>query len=203
MTLSYFIEPNPSSRGWIGRYVYPSHSLRFDIRRPGETTGEFERRLNKLAEAEEGGTQRSSVPGPQWLVGPQGRQVGSLHADLWEGTAAELADSGVLGVFPVGGWWKNNNRADRTDLSVRYALFGVALHPRGRGRPLHTDRYSGRNPRNDRNLTRQDEIHIVTASLLRPGRQDHMDGPLPGEAPDTTLQSRPLIGSLALGYVSP
>lgn len=127
VTLSYFIEPNPSSRGWRGRYVYPSHGLRFDIRRPGETTGEFERRLNKLAETEEGGTQRSSAPEPQWFVGPQGRQVGSLHADLWEGTAAELADSGVLGVFPVGGWWKNNNRADRTDLFVRYALL-VSLY---------------------------------------------------------------------------
>lgn len=129
VTLSYFIEPNPSSRGWRGRYVYPSHSLRFDIRRPGETTGEFERRLNRLAEEEEGGTQRSSAPEPKWLVGPQGRQVGSLHADLWEGTAAELADSGVLGVFPVGGWWKNNNRADRTDLSVRYALLVSLFTP--------------------------------------------------------------------------
>ena len=26
VTLSYFIEPNPSSRGWTGRYVYPSHA---------------------------------------------------------------------------------------------------------------------------------------------------------------------------------
>lgn len=129
VTLSYFIEPNPSSRGWRGRYVYPSHGLRFDIRRPGETTGEFERRLNTRAEVEEGGTQRSSAPEPQWLVGPQGRQVGSLHADLWDGTAAELADSGVLGVFPVGGWWKNNNRADRTNLSVRYALLVSLFTP--------------------------------------------------------------------------
>ncbi|MDE0001947.1 MAG: S8 family peptidase [Rhodospirillaceae bacterium] len=129
VTLSYFIEPNASSRGWRGRYVYPSHGMRFDIRRSGETTGEFERRLNKLAEAEEGGTRRSSAPEPQWLVGPEGRQVGSLHADLWEGTAAELADCGVLGVFPVGGWWKNNNRADRTSLSVRYALLVSLFTP--------------------------------------------------------------------------
>ena len=47
VTLSYFIEPNASSRGWRGRYVYPSHNLRFDIRRPGETTGEFQRRSNR------------------------------------------------------------------------------------------------------------------------------------------------------------
>lgn len=23
VTLSYFVEPNPSSRGWTGRYIYP------------------------------------------------------------------------------------------------------------------------------------------------------------------------------------
>lgn len=34
VTLSYFVEPNPSSRGWAGRYVYPSHGLRFATRRP-------------------------------------------------------------------------------------------------------------------------------------------------------------------------
>ena len=127
VTLSYFIEPNASSRGWRGRYVYPSHGLRFDIRRPGETTGEFQRRLNRLAEVEEGGTQQGGGQEPNWLVGPQGRHVGSLHADLWEGTAAELADCGVLGLYPVGGWWKNNNRADRNDLFVRYALL-VSLY---------------------------------------------------------------------------
>ena len=127
VTLSYFIEPNASSRGWKGRYVYPSHGLRFDIRRSGETTGEFQRRLNRLAEVEEGGTQHGGGQEPDWLIGPVGRHVGSLHGDLWEGTAAELADCGVLGVYPVGGWWKNNNRADRNDLFVRYALL-VSLY---------------------------------------------------------------------------
>ena len=127
VTLSYFIEPNASNRGWRSRYVYPSHSLRFDIRRPGETTVEFQRRLNRLAEVEEGGTHNSPGQEPEWLVGPQSRHVGSLHADLWEGTAADLGDCGVLGVYPVSGWWKNNNRADRNNLSVRYALL-VSLY---------------------------------------------------------------------------
>ena len=126
VTLSYFIEPNASSRGWKGRYLYPSHGLRFDIRRPGETTGEFQRRLNRLAEFEESGTQQGGQE-PTWLIGPRGRHVGSLHADLWDGTAAELADCGVLGVYPVGGWWKNNNRSDRNDLFVRYSLL-VSLY---------------------------------------------------------------------------
>jgi len=122
VTLSYFIEPNASSRGWRGRYVYPSHGLRFDIRRPGESIAEFRRRLNGLAEVEEDRTRHTGEQEPNWLIGPQGRRVGSVHADMWEGAAAELAHSGVLGVYPIGGWWKNNNRADRNDLFVRYAL---------------------------------------------------------------------------------
>ena len=122
VTLSYFVEPNPSSRGWTGRYAYPSHGLRFDIRRPLETTAAFRARLNALAEAEEG---RPGVPRgqePSWLLGPQARAVGSLHADVWTGTAADLANCGLLGVYPVGGWWKNNNRRDRMDIPVRYSL---------------------------------------------------------------------------------
>ena len=50
------------------------------------------------------------------------RNSGSLHADIWTGTGAELADSGYIGVIPVGGWWKENDRKDRVGLPVRYAL---------------------------------------------------------------------------------
>ena len=34
VTLSYFIEPNPSRRGVRSRYRYESHGLRFDVKRP-------------------------------------------------------------------------------------------------------------------------------------------------------------------------
>lgn len=37
VTLSYFVDPNPARRGWQRRYAYPSHGLRFDVRRPLET----------------------------------------------------------------------------------------------------------------------------------------------------------------------
>ena len=62
-----------------------------------------------------------------------------------------------------------------------------------------SDRNSDLSPRNDRNLTRQYEIHIVTASSTTPGspRTMWMD-PRPDEAPDTALRTRPLSGSLAL-----
>jgi hypothetical protein len=136
VTLSYFVEPNPSSRGWRGRFAYPSHGLRFDLRRPTETEQEFRSRLNDLARAEEAGT-TTAAAGVRWYVGTRQRNHGSLHADIWTGTAAELAESNLIGVYPVGGWWKANNRRDRADVGVRYAL-AVSLSTPAVGIDLYT-----------------------------------------------------------------
>lgn len=122
VTLSYFVEPNPSSRGWRGRYAYPSHMLRFDLKRPLESTEAFQLRMNDLAQVEEGGGDPGHGTEIAWVFGPQARNVGSLHSDEWTGTARDLADCGLVGVCPVGGWWKQNNRHERTDIPVRYSL---------------------------------------------------------------------------------
>ncbi len=55
VTLSYFVEPNPSSRGARSRYRYPSHGLRFDARRAHESTKLFRQRINVAARDEEAG----------------------------------------------------------------------------------------------------------------------------------------------------
>ena len=124
VTLSYFVEPNPSSRGWQGRYKYASHGLRFDVKRPTETVEEFRRRLGNQAAREEGGDapQQETSADDRWYVGSRLRNSGSLHADIWTGSGPELADSGYIGIIPVGGWWKENSRKDRVGLPVRYAL---------------------------------------------------------------------------------
>lgn len=44
---------------------------------------------------------------------------------------------GMLGVYPVGGWWKRNKRKDRLDLPVRYSLI-VSLKTRELGVDLYT-----------------------------------------------------------------
>lgn len=123
VTLSYFIEPTAARRGWRTRYAYASHGLRFDLSRPGETSGEFVRRVNHEASAEEDGIGPTGDSDDAWMIGPGQRHKGSLHQDIWSGFGSQLARSGgMLAVNAVGGWWKNNQRSDRQDLPVRYAL---------------------------------------------------------------------------------
>jgi hypothetical protein len=137
VTLSYFIEPTASRRGWRRRYAYASHGLRFELRAPTEKTAEFISRVNHDAQAEEDGQRRPSGRADRWVVGSNQRNLGSLHQDLWEGSGAELADCGVLAVHPVGGWWKNAQRKDRINLPVRYGLL-VSLITQETGVDLYT-----------------------------------------------------------------
>ena len=121
VTLSYFIEPNPSQRGVYSKYRYASHGLRFDVRRPAETTGAFLSRINAAARDEEKGTFHSGDD-TRWLIGPRNRHKGSLHGDIWQGSAAELARRGVIGVCPAVGWWKTRPKLERYNQVARYAL---------------------------------------------------------------------------------
>lgn len=124
VTLAYMIEPNPGRRGMLGRYSYASHGLKFAIKSSTESGDAFRSRLAEQAEHESDGTgnPKAFESSSRWLVGPKFRNLGSLHADIWRGSAAELADCGMLAVYPVGGWWKANKRADRIGLPVNYAL---------------------------------------------------------------------------------
>lgn len=118
VTLSYFIEPAASRRGWRRRFSYPSHGLRFEVKRPAETDTEFVNRIANDPNRENKG----KAPEDRWFIGPKGRNTGSLHQDVWKGSAADLAERGVLAVHPINGWWHYNDRKDRRDLPVRYAL---------------------------------------------------------------------------------
>jgi hypothetical protein len=121
VTLSYFIEPNPGDRGTGDKYVYQSHALRFEVRRRDETTARFRARINRLARDEEEGTHTAS-PDLDWRIGDQLRRRGSIHSDVWSGTAAELANRGLLAVYPAVGWWRRRQRLERYNRTARYAL---------------------------------------------------------------------------------
>jgi hypothetical protein len=137
VTLSYFVEPTASRRGWRRRYAYASHGLRFELKAPTETVDAFLHRVNQDARDEESGLGQSSNQAGRWLIGPNQRNVGSLHQDIWEGSAADLADSGVIAVHPVGGWWKNRKAGERLGLPVRYALI-VSLRTSEQALDLYT-----------------------------------------------------------------
>ena len=49
VTLSYFIEPNPSHRSVQSKYRYESHGLRFDVKRPLESIHTFRGRISAAA----------------------------------------------------------------------------------------------------------------------------------------------------------
>lgn len=121
VTLSYFIEPNPSERGFAARYRYESHGLRYDVKRPAESEADFRARINAAARDEEDRI-RAGGDDPGWMVGKQNRHKGSLHSDIWRGSAADLASRGVIGVYPALGWWKTRPRLERYDGTARYAL---------------------------------------------------------------------------------
>jgi hypothetical protein len=121
VTLAYFIEPNPGERGWLRRHRYASHGLRFAVKRALESVDEFKRRVNAAATAEEEGLAPVPAGADNWYLG-RVRNVGSIHSDYWRGSAVELAQRSAIGVYPVGGWWKENPQHKRYGRRVRYAL---------------------------------------------------------------------------------
>lgn len=123
VTLSYFVEPNPGERGWTKRHRYSSHGLRFDVKRAEESPDRFMRRVNKAARDEEDNGHGAGGGGDDgWVIGPRLRDRGSIHSDIWQGSAADLANRHGVAVYPVGGWWREKKELERTDRSVRYAL---------------------------------------------------------------------------------
>jgi hypothetical protein len=125
VTLSYFVEPSPGEVGWQDRYRYASHALRFEINGPGESEVEFVKRVNQLAREEEGhpGTQGAS---DHWTIG-EARNVGSIHSDIWTGTAAQLAASNRVIVHPAVGWWRERHHLNRWSRQARYTLL-ISIH---------------------------------------------------------------------------
>jgi hypothetical protein len=128
VTLSYFVEPNPSARGSSSKYHYPSHRLRFAVRRPLESVENFQARINAATVREEEG--RVATPSDsEWILGEGLRHRGSLHQDVWRGTAAELASRGFIAVYPSSGWWRTRPAQERYNLPARYSLIVAIRTP--------------------------------------------------------------------------
>ncbi len=121
ITLSYYVEPSPGEIGWKSRYRYASHAFRFDLNLPGEDPKTFSKRVNKLALEAHDAKPTGSVA-DKWKIGSQARDVGSIHSDIWEGSAADLASSNMIAIYPIGGWWKERTHLKKWNKQARYSL---------------------------------------------------------------------------------
>lgn len=128
VTLSYFVEPNPSERGWTKRYLYESHGLRFEVKRAHEDDTEFLSRINLKARAEEDRRLLGSQD-DGWLLGPRLRHLGSVHSDRWRGSASDLAERGQIAIYPTMGWWRERRSHEKWNSRARYSLVVSILTP--------------------------------------------------------------------------
>lgn len=122
VTLSYFIEPSPGKRGWIKKYNYASHGLRFEVKTPEETVQSFKYRINQAVRDELEVDMKTKSDSANWLLGPQLRSTGSIHHDRWRGSAAQLAEKGIIAVYPVLGWWRERPYLSKWNKEARYSL---------------------------------------------------------------------------------
>jgi hypothetical protein len=127
ITLSYFIEPGPGEVGWKDKYRYASFGLRFGLNSQGETEEVFLKRLNKAARDAGEGKPDTDSGSERWDIGSNSRDTGSVHSDIWRGTAADIASCNLIGVYPVIGWWRERAWLGRWDRKARYSLI-VSLH---------------------------------------------------------------------------
>lgn len=120
VTLSYFIEPSPGEIGWQDRYRYASCGLRFDVNNVNESNEEFQQRINRNMRDED--YQSGDSGSQRWRIGSDNRHLGSIHSDVWSGTAAQLCESNFIAIYPTIGWWRERPQMKRWNRKIRYSL---------------------------------------------------------------------------------
>jgi Subtilase family len=122
VTLSYFVAPSPGARGWTTRYGYQSHGLRFAVRHQLETPTAFQERINRFVRDEDYESPGISDPGWQFGRNTSFISSGSVHSDVWQGRAVDLASRGNIAVYPTLGWWNKRAHLGEWEKSARYSL---------------------------------------------------------------------------------
>jgi len=119
VTLSYYIEPNPSNRAFVSKYSYQSHNLVFELKRALEEADALVDRINTADRPDEFQVQDESG---SWLIGSRNRAHGSIAKDVWRGTAADLAERNKIAIIPTAGWWKTRTPLKMYGETTRYSL---------------------------------------------------------------------------------
>jgi len=121
VTLSYFVEPSPGERGWDKKYGYASHGLRFAVMRATETPDQFRQRINAYEQEEEYEADHHGETG-KWVLGGRQPSRGSIHSNVWRGTAQDLANRSQIAVYPTMGWWRTRPKEERYERTAHYSL---------------------------------------------------------------------------------
>lgn len=122
VTLSYFIEPGPGEIGWKDKYRYPSCGLQFDVNNSTEDHENFLKRINQAMRDDEEDKGDVKNDSNRWVIGATNRNLGSIHSDIWEGTASDLSQSNQIAVYPITGWWKLRTNLKKFNSKIRYSL---------------------------------------------------------------------------------
>jgi hypothetical protein len=122
VTLSYFIEPNPGTRSPTSQYRYASCGLRFKLSSANQKRDAFLSNITQAIQSEEE-EDDEDVPSEsdRWLLGENARHKGSVHSDIWEGSAVDLVERQIA-IYPVSGWWKLRKHLNRFNSSLRYSI---------------------------------------------------------------------------------
>lgn len=125
-TLSYFVEPDPHAIARNRYDRYPSHRLKFDLRRFGESDAKAQSRFNALEEDQGfGGTDDG------WIARKRLSGNGTLQHDIWQGPAYELAERDGISIAPVKGWWADIRLSERWKRPVHFSLIVSIRVPNG------------------------------------------------------------------------
>lgn len=125
VTLSYFIEPNPGRRGLAkSKFRYANCGLRFDLKTAtesidtfvGNRSGDVFEKLEMDKKGDRGNTSSG------WTIGTNNQGRGSLHHDIWDGVASDLASRDAIIVYPQNGWWRLRSKLERWNSQQRFSL---------------------------------------------------------------------------------
>jgi len=128
VTLSYFVEPSPGERGWDRKYGYASHGLRFAVMRATETAEQFRKRINAYEQEEEYEADHHGETG-RWVLGGRQPSRGSIHSNVWRGTAQDLANRSQIAIYPTLGWWRTRAKEERYGRTANYSLIVTISTP--------------------------------------------------------------------------
>lgn len=138
ITLSYFVEPNPGERGWHNKYKYCSFGLRFDLNSSEENSNEFVSRINKKFKNDNPEIDKTESDASKWCLGQKLRSNGSIHSDVWSGTALELAEKKFIAIYPVSGWWKELKSENRQSSLGKFSLI-ISIETKENNLEIHNE----------------------------------------------------------------